>query len=581
MRCRLPLRFAFLGILLCACFAVQPANAQQPAVPAVKPAGTGVVEGKVLKDATGEPLRGARVQLQLNSREAMLEDSGDEVVTNETGEFSFIDLAAGTYTLSVSRAGYVTQHYGGTAGGFNLMGRAGTPLTLAAGQKMTELQFRMVAGGVVTGRVYDQYGDPVEGAAVSAQKPGAGGMMSSFMGTGYEAVTNDLGEYRIYGLAAGEYVVVATPGEGGGGFMGMARRMMGGGNRSRTTADGQREAVGKTYYPSVTEASRATKLQVQAGQETSGIDIAIQAVRVYSVRGRVGIPAGLKGDNVRLFLIRTEGGTEASGGSTAKADGSFEIEGVPSGNYRIMAIGMDPEKGAGGMYSANQEVVVSSGDVEGVNISLGGRATVTGRVRIEGRQDLPKRTSVMLLEKDAAFFGGGNAQVKEDGTFEMKGVNAGTYQVTAYAGTENNKYYLKEARLGGQDVREALEVSSGGVSGLEILLGADGGAVSGRVLTEESLPLPGAQVLLLPAEETRMRADAKYEQADQLGRFLINAVRPGEYRLVALEELDPAVMSGSRRTEDFWKEYKDKGVTVRVSASGQHAMDVTVTKTKK
>jgi hypothetical protein len=105
--------------------------------------------------------------------------------------------------------------------------------------------------------------------------------------------------------------------------------------------------------------------------------------------------------------------------------------------------------------------------------------------------------------------------------------------------------------------------------------------VSGRVLTEESLPLPGATVLLVPTEDARMRADAKYEQADQLGRFVISAVRPGDYRLVALEELDPAEMSGLRRTEDFWKEYKDKGVSVRVSASGQHAMDVTVTKTKK
>jgi hypothetical protein len=446
---------------------------------------------------------------------------------------------------------------------------------------MTELQFRMVAGGVITGRVYDRYGDPVEGAAVSAQKPGAGGMMSSFMGTGHEAVTNDLGEYRIYGLAAGEYVVVATPGEGGGGFVGMARRMMGGSNRSRETADGQREATGKTFFPSVTEASRATKLRVAAGQETSGIDIAIQTVRVYSVRGRVSIPAGLKGDNVRLMLIRTDGGTDMGGGSTAKADGSFEIEGVPSGTYRIMAIGMDPEKGAGRMYSANQEVVVSSGDVEEVNISLGGGATVTGRLRIEGQQEIPKYTSVMLQDKDASFFGGGNAQVKEDGTFEIKGVNAGTYQVTAHAGMENNKYYLKEARLGGQDVRDALGVSSGGVSGLEILLGADGGTVSGRVLTEESLPLPGATVLLVPTEDARMRADAKYEQADQLGRFAVSAVRPGDYRLVALEELDPAEMSGLRRTEDFWKEYKDKGVTVRVSASGQHAVDVTVTKTKK
>jgi hypothetical protein len=539
-----------------------------------------VIEGKVLKAATGEPLRGARVELMLNSQEAMMEGRGRENVTDETGKFSFTGLAAATYSLSVSRAGYVTQNYGERAGGFRMFGLGGTPLNLTAGQKMTELQFRLVAGGVITGRVFDRYGDPVEGAGVSAQKPGA--FTSNFMGDEGGATTNDLGEYRVYGLAPGEYVVVATPGEGGGGFLRMARRMMGSGNRGQTTADGQREAAGKTYFAGVTEASRATRLQVKAGEEISGIDITIQTVRVYAVRGRVSIPGGLKADNVRLMMIRTDGGVDMGGGTTAKADGSFEIEGVPPGKYRVMAMGMDPEKGAAGMSTANQEVVVGASDVEGVSISLGGGALVTGLLRIEGTREIPKYTSVMLVDKDGAGFGsGGNAQVKEDGTFEMKGVSGGTYLVTAHVGTQGDKFYLKEVRLGSQDVRESLDVSSGGVAGLEILMGADGGVVSGRALTEESLPAPGAQVMLLPSDEKRMRLDAKHEQADQHGRFLISAVRPGDYRLIALEELDPGELMGLRRDEESAAKFKDQGVAVRVSASGQHAVDVMVTKPKK
>ena len=212
------------------------------------------------------------------------------------------------------------------------------------------------------------------------------------------------------------------------------------------------------------------------------------------------------------------------------ADGG-EVIGTVTGIDHTKAF-KDPEKGTSGMFSANQEVVVGSGDVEGVNITLGGGGRVTGRVRIEGRQEVPKYTMVMLTDKHAEFFGGGNAQVKDDGTFEIEGVNAGTYQVVARSGMENNTYYLKEVRLGGQDVRDALGVSSGGVSGLEILLGADGGTVSGRALTEESLPLPGAMVMLVPAEEKRIQTDTKYGQADQLAGLAVRS--PAAARVRAL-----------------------------------------------
>ncbi len=50
MGCRLLLRFSLFVVVLSVCLPLRPANAQEPAAPAVKPAGTGVVEGKVLKD---------------------------------------------------------------------------------------------------------------------------------------------------------------------------------------------------------------------------------------------------------------------------------------------------------------------------------------------------------------------------------------------------------------------------------------------------------------------------------------------------------------------------------------------------
>src|SRR6185503_1926865 len=75
------------------------------------------------------------------------------------------------------------------------------------------IQLKLTPQGVIIGRVYDQDGDPVENAQVQVMRytyP-RGGRQLSTVGTGS---TNDLGEYRVAGLAPGRYYVSAT-GRGG------------------------------------------------------------------------------------------------------------------------------------------------------------------------------------------------------------------------------------------------------------------------------------------------------------------------------------------------------------------------------
>lgn len=537
-----------------------------------KPTGTGVIAGKVSKAATGEPLRGARVALHAQGAEEGGYE-GSEVVTNESGEFAFSGLAAGAYALFVERTGYVKQQYGERPSRFRL-GSSGTPLTLLAGQEMRDLEFKMVAGGVITGRVYDRYGDVAEGAQVNASQFTRGRALP--VG---RATTNDLGEYRLYGLAPGEYVVSASPRDtSSGAFYGL--RSPGGMARvTAQVASEPREVGGQTYYPGVAEAAHASKLEVAPGQEIGGIEITIRAMRVYNVRGRVSLPEKVKAEHVHLILVGKEGFGDMGGRGVVEADGTFVIPNVPSGSYRLMGVAMDPAQGLGGSFSAQMEVTVANSDVEGLHIALGGGAEVSGRLQIEGKTTLPANASVTLVTRGTEGFGGGHGLVKDDGTFLISNVTPGTYMVSTTAAMGDGGYYLKEARLGGQNVRESLQVS-GAISGLELVLASDGGTLSGRVLTEENLPATGAIVVLVAGDGKGAAwvLDGKWGQADQHGRFIIKAIRPGEYKLVATEDTGAYELRGDG---ELPKEVLEQATSVRIDASGQHTVEVRTIRLKK
>src|SRR5918994_4630952 len=97
-----------------------------------------------------------------------------------------------------SKAGYVTMRYGQRRA-FEAGNRS---LDLADGQSVTNVQFNLPRGGVITGRITDEFGEPVAGTTVKVLKHQyAEGRreLTPVMG-GWGASTDDLGRYRVYGL---------------------------------------------------------------------------------------------------------------------------------------------------------------------------------------------------------------------------------------------------------------------------------------------------------------------------------------------------------------------------------------------
>lgn len=290
----------------------------------------------------------------------------------------------------------------------------------------------------------------------------------------------------------------------------------------------------------------------------------------------------IKPESVNLMLMSKESFGDYGGRASVATDGTFEIEDVPSGGYLLMAMVMDPEQGFTGSFSARLEVTVASSNVEGLQINLGGGSEVSGKIRVEGKSEVPKSTRIMLLSRSGEEFGGGHAQVNEDGTFTMKNVAPGTYMVTTSGHWDPAAgYYLKEVRLGMQDVRESLQVS-GAMSGIEVILATDGGTLSGRVLTGENLPATGAMVLLVAGEGKglALQLDAKFGQTDQNGNFLITAIRPGDYKIVAVDREEAESMATSLQGKDLPKSVLEQAKTIRIVASGQHTIETQVARLK-
>src|SRR5688572_4732434 len=182
-----------------------PAGAQVPGLPARDSAprpqtGTGVIRGRVTGSPDGTPLRRAQVTLA--------SPDGPQVrqVTMSDGEgrFEFTELPAGRFAVNASKAGYVGLQYGQRR-----PYEAGTPVVLADGQTLTGIAFSLPRGSVLTGRVTDEFNEPMAQAQVQVQRFQYGPDGQRRLQTAQSDTTDDRGEFRVFGLMPGEYVVNA------------------------------------------------------------------------------------------------------------------------------------------------------------------------------------------------------------------------------------------------------------------------------------------------------------------------------------------------------------------------------------
>jgi len=517
------------------------------------------ISGTVISSVTGETL---------NKVQILAEGPGDDsramlsTTTDAKGNFTLTDLAPGQYRLKGQRNGYLETYYGRP----QAEGR-GTPITLAAGQQITGLQFKLLPFGVIAGTIRDVDGEPLAAAKVMlyAFKFERGRRRVSAMSQG---ATDDLGQYRISELSPGKYLVRAEV-ERSAMFHNRAAEYS---PKSGTPPP----ILVPSFYPGVRDAAAARAVEIGAGTRVTGVDITLPYSSTTLVKGRAIVPAGTLLDSISLnYSNSTDDGSDAIGfqlQAKRSPNGDFNFPAVPPGSYLLTAIARAPAKPSSNIfelmfyrteYRASIPVQVSDLPLEGLRIVVDAGSEVEGHITVDGDEKLKLDGSIVTF--DDGKTGPTFARIGDDRKFTV-GLSAGHYNVYL----ERRDLLIRSVSIEGRNIfDEGLTVSAPAKIALEIVLARDGGRLEGVVLDKEEKPVPGATVVLIPDPKLRSRPDLFREaKTDQNGRYLIPNIRPGEYSVFAWDDVAP----GAWWDPDFFKDYEKKGEPVTIKVSGHAAV---------
>src|SRR5438477_7088972 len=285
-------------------------------------AGTAIIRGRVVAADSGTPVRRAQVRAQAGELRA-----NRLVNTDAQGRFEFKDLPAGRWNLTASKAGYMTLRYGQKRSF-----EAGTPIEISDGQLMERADFALPKGAAITGRIFDEYGDPVANARVQVLRYQTVQGQRRLTPAGGGDQTDDTGAYRIYGLAPGDYYVSGTLRAGNGPFL--------------DDQNNDTTSYASTYYPGTGNVSEAQRLTLGVGQEQPNVNFALQPVHTVKIAGTALNSSGAALSNGMVTLMPAEGIGGPGGGPVmfafgggngrVRPDGSFTIANVAPGNYTLM-----------------------------------------------------------------------------------------------------------------------------------------------------------------------------------------------------------------------------------------------------
>jgi protocatechuate 3,4-dioxygenase beta subunit len=535
------------------------------------------VSGRVLSTA-GEPVRKATVRLQRGGVQIVMRGPGAPTppgtyveTTGDQGDFQFEDVEPGAYQLQAERSGFVPQFYGA-----RLPNTSGTPLTVREGDKLGGLEIRMVPQAVITGRVFDQDGDPVAGIEVRAYRYVYAGGQRQLRAEGTGGTTDDQGLFRISSLAPGRYYVRADV---------------------RQTAPRAETSV-TTYFPNALDVRSAAALDLTPGAEFGGVNVRLRRERVFSIRGIVrNLDTGAVAANAAVMVLPPDSaasdplaGPGALFLSETRTDreGRFELRGLPRGVYTLFANlgGAITITGGGGgntmmmvrmatpglnsaaltdpPASGRMEVTLDNEDLEIVLPISAGR-DIVGRLRVENGlladllKDAPQPPAappglllppigpgplgLMLMPAQGLSINSPVTRIEPDGTFRLSGAAPARYFLQLNGLPQG--YYVKAVWLNGQDVTRApLELTAGGGGQLEITVAKGTGEITGVVADSQGRSLAGVRVSLWPRTPDRSNASGGIRTAttDQNGALRFANIPPGDYFVSAFEDLpDPGL----------------------------------------
>jgi carboxypeptidase family protein len=517
--------------------------------------GTARLRGRVISLDNGGPVR--RAQIRITSQDI----GSKSAMTDADGRYEFRDLPAGRFTLSATKAGYVTVQYGQTR-----PFESGKPIDLSEGQLMDKADFSLPRGSAISGRLVDEFGDPIADALVSAMRSVWSGGRRRLQPTGRTAMTNDLGQFRIYGLSPGDYYVNATfrSGDMMGMEIAMSAMMGNGAAGGGPVGSNPGSGYAPTYFPGTANGAEAQKLTLAVGQEAQNTDFALLPVKLAKVTGTVVSSEGkpVEGSMINAVPRNAEGVGMMMMGSNARSDknGNFTLLNLAPGEYTLQSRSLQIMTSGGGdnmMFTAriggesgaeaemgSLPITVSGEDLSNVVIVTAKSAMAAGRIVFDDGSKPPSVTSIRVSaapvdgEGPTASFGGAG-NVKADGTFELKGLS-GTRIIRPV--NVPSGWMMKSVRVNGNDITDSGMDFKGGesINGIEVTLTSKLTEVNGTVKDGSQQVKDYTVVVFADEPQKWTLPNSRYvsgSRPDQEGRFQIKGLPTGGYYAIAVDYL--------------------------------------------
>ena len=588
-----------------------PRDARPPSqAPAV---GTAVVSGSVTLAGSTQPAR--RVRVNLSGAELR---GGRSVITDDQGQFSFTALPAGRYTLSATKPGHVSVTYGQVR-----PGRPGTPIQLSDGQKF-RADLQIPKGGVITGMVLDEYGEPAPQTQVRVMRVVMQNGQRRLQGSN-SSTTDDRGIYRAFNLLPGDYVVCARPRNvnmgRAGQFVNVQALQQSYEALTRVNAE-QARAIGERLaavqaampegeeqaapgyapvcYPGSVSTATAAPVTIGVSEERPGVDFQLQLAPLATVEGTVVNSTGAQVRNIMVTLVDLQQLGLSLGNITARADseGRFRLMNVPPGQYRVTARstitpprtpGQAPAQGGRGRGGPTgrvepitvwgaADVSVDGRPVSNLLLSLQQGISVSGQVSFDGATPPPTdltRIRVSMSPVQPSPFGGAvAARVEANARFTIPSVAPGLYRLSASGA---GGWTPMTAVIGGQDALDfPFEVKgSQNLSGVVVTMTDRQTELTGMVTDDRNQPTSVYSLIAFPADSRFWTGPSRRVQTTRPatdGRYTFRNLPPGDYLLAPVFDVEP----GATSDPDYLQQLEATSLRVTLQPGESKVQDMRV-----